>query len=394
MRGRNFLIYLLMAFVPAVTVVTASYPVLAQEKRSFLDKLFGRKKAAVEEQKTQPGKSRKAKSSAQNKNQLRSGKNNTVMAKNSAARPQIEKSPQAKRILIIGDFIAAHVADGLNALYADNPDLLVIKQTEAASGLVRDDYYSWPIKIKDIIGEQKPDMVIAALGSNDRQSLRFEGQFIDYGSEIWATHYRDRIRRLTGSLTQETQENEEASSQKIWAWLGLPPFQKAQLNANALVLNAYFEEEAKKAGGHFIDIWRGFVDDQGGFNFSGHDAAGQLARLRTADGINFTASGRAKLAFYANEAVQIMLAGQVEADPILAIIEKEMLEALISQSDTDSVLQPEKPKNIQYLPPQSLFEVSEELLELVGNPPDVISISSRTPSLQPGRADYFLYEDF
>lgn len=66
-----------------------------------------------------------------------------------------------------------------------------------------------------------------------------------------------------------------------------------------LAFNEMYRATATTAGAEFIDIWDGFIDENGAFVSSGPDINGQPARLRANDGINFTAAGRRKLAFYA-----------------------------------------------------------------------------------------------
>jgi hypothetical protein len=58
------------------------------------------------------------------------------------------------------------------------------------------------------------------------------------------------------------------------------------------------------AGGHFVDIWGGFTDEDGRYISSGPDVAGQLRGLRSGDGINFTRAGRLKLAFYVEREIR------------------------------------------------------------------------------------------
>jgi len=388
----KFLIYLLIALLPSVSMMVALDPVMAQERRSFFDKLFGTKKNIQETKKVnEPTIRKKGKTKSSSRNRGKGGKNSKRKSPNASVKPRVEKSPNAKRILVVGDFMAAHVADGLIALYADNPDFLVVKQVEAASGLVRDDYYNWPANIDVLITSHNPDMIIAALGSNDRQALRLGGQSFEYGGEMWISHYRDRVKLLINSFVQDEQGNAR-QNKRILTWFGLPPFQKPQLSASALMLNSYFEEEIKNVGGHFIDVWRGFVDNKGNFDFSGYDGQGQLARLRTADGINFTASGRAKLAFYADKAVQAFLVRQVDSDRIVEIIEAQLLETLPQAQATNSVMSQNQFKHIKFVPPQSLFDVPDSMPELTGVKNDAHPHLIRISPLQPGRADYFLDE--
>src|SRR5690606_7507850 len=48
----------------------------------------------------------------------------------------------------------------------------------------------------------------------------------------------------------------------------------------------------------FVDIWEGFVDENGAFTFTGPDMNGQNVRLRASDGINLTQAAKRKIAFY------------------------------------------------------------------------------------------------
>jgi len=356
----------------------------AQEKRGFFEKLFGRNKPAATAKKTPKTQNGRKRATSRNNNKARSANNRPQSGTPGRTKPQLPKSETAKRILVVGDFIAANLADGLEALYKDNPDIITIKQAQASSGLVRDDYYHWPVQIETMIKTHKPDIIIVTLGANDRQSLRLEGTTIEYDSDVWWTHYRARIRNLLSKAGQD-----EAT--QPWIWLGLPPFEKTQLNAAALALNSLYKEEVAKARGQFVDIWRGFVDEKGNFNFSGHDVNGQLARLRNGDGINFTAAGRAKLAFYANEAVQAWLNNtQSGAGVFTSSMETENL----SFPAEETPAQPRPPTTrITYLPPQKLWDISGNENELVRSAPSPITSPIRPLSYQEGRADYFLITD-
>jgi len=366
---RKFLCFILIAAFSLVPVVATMESAQAQEKRSLFDKLFGRKKTSDKDNKktsdkdskTSPKKASKTKKSA------------NIKTAAATAKPALPKSPTAKRILVVGDFIASHIGDGLEALYADNPDLVVIKQIEAASGMVRDDYYNWPAKIDEALTTNKPDVILIALGANDRQSLRFDGQSFDFGNELWEKHYRARLKNFMQNPNMPLQ-----------AWLGLPPFQKTQLNAAALTLNSYLEEEASKIEAHFIDIWQGFVDDKNSFNFSGYDPQGQFVRLRTSDGINFTVAGKLKLAFYADIAIKKLLHDVRENEVINE--PQEIAQDVNLPAATSAAPQQ---VNVKYIAPQPLMLVPEHEPQLLQTAPPLNPSLARTISPQIGRADYF-----
>jgi hypothetical protein len=56
----------------------------------------------------------------------------------------IEKLPEAKVILVVGDFIAGSLGEGLATAFETTPGIVVERRTNGSSGIVRDDYYDWP----------------------------------------------------------------------------------------------------------------------------------------------------------------------------------------------------------------------------------------------------------
>jgi hypothetical protein len=61
-------------------------------------------------------------------------------------------------------------------------------------------------------------------------------------------------------------------------------------------LDDLYHAAADKAGIRYVDIWDGFVDENGRYSVQGPDFEGQTRRLRTGDGVHFTKFGALKLA--------------------------------------------------------------------------------------------------
>jgi hypothetical protein len=76
-------------------------------------------------------------------------------------------------------------------------------------------------------------------------------------------------------------------------------------------LDELYRARAEKAGIVYVDIWDGFVDDQGRYAQQGPDFEGQTRRLRTYDGVNFTKSGAEKLAHYVEHELRRVLNSHV-----------------------------------------------------------------------------------
>jgi uncharacterized protein len=53
-----------------------------------------------------------------------------------------------------------------------------------------------------------------------------------------------------------------------------------------------------------VDVWDGFVDENGNFTTHGPDFEGQIRRLRSADGVYFSKAGAQKLAHYAEREIE------------------------------------------------------------------------------------------
>jgi hypothetical protein len=76
-------------------------------------------------------------------------------------------------------------------------------------------------------------------------------------------------------------------------------------------LDELYRARADKAGIAYVDIWDGFVDDQGRYVQDGPDFEGQTRRLRTYDGVNFTKAGAEKLGRYVEHDLRRLLGSSV-----------------------------------------------------------------------------------
>lgn len=310
------------AALAAVLVLATPLLAEAQERRSLLELLFGRRKApeATNFPPPPPPPVRRKRSAAP-----------APGASRPAAAPvpaPVEKRADASRILVIGDFLANGLGDGLEEAFTDAPGVSIITRPNGSSGLVRDDHYDWLRQLPLLLDEVKPAAAIVMLGSNDRQQLPVGETRERFGTEAWMAEYRRRTAALATIVT----------ARKIpLVWVGLPPFQSPSLTADALTLNRALRAEAEKAGGSFIDIWDGFADEDGKFVTTGSDINGKPVRLRGTDGIGLTKAGKRKLAFYLEKPVRNLLGEEAEVEPVTTApgdirLGTENLPALLSLS--------------------------------------------------------------
>lgn len=265
------------------------------KRKNLLELLFGggfkKKRANQQKLKLQNAKRVKLKSRKIKKKKRATGV--TVAAK--PAVPVIEKREDAAKILVIGDFMADQLSQGLETQFASNPGIVVVNKSNALSGLVRDDVINWPVEVSAIVDTVKPIAVIALVGMNDRQQIRTASGRFNKLTEEWTKVYDQRVDALTNAVRNK---------RLPMIWVGLPPVSKGKMNPDYLVFNETYRRSVEAYGGVFVDVWDGFVDDQGRYTRSGPDVNGQIVALRRVDGINMTRSGKEKLGFYAEKAVK------------------------------------------------------------------------------------------
>ena len=213
-----------------------------------------------------------------------------------------EKSPNAAIILVVGDFMADGASEGLAKAFESDSGIVVVSKASGSSGFVRDDHYNWPEAIGGLISEVKPKAIAVMIGTNDRQQMAVNSTREAVFSPAWKAEYTNRVERFSAAL--------KASGVPV-VWIGMPPFRQNAMSADMLMLNDIYRQATGRANGKFVDVWEGFVDEQGAFITNGSDHIGQPARLRASDGINMTASGKRKIAFYAEKPLREALGAPV-----------------------------------------------------------------------------------
>jgi len=216
-----------------------------------------------------------------------------------------EKLHDAKTVLVVGDFLANGLGDGLKEAFATSPGVSIQTRGNVASGLVRADYYNWPAQLPKMLDDLKPAIVVVALGANDRQTMTAPGLNEKFGSDTWTLAYEERVQAFAKLVT---------GRHIPLLWIGLPPFGSSDMTADAVRLNQLYQSQVESTGGEFVDLWGGFTDEDGKFIVTGSDINGQQVRLRTADDVNMTDAGRRKMAFYAEKPIRRLLGDQASPD--------------------------------------------------------------------------------
>jgi uncharacterized protein len=248
--------------------------------------------------------------------------------------PRKVETPSTATVVVIGDSLGEWLGYGLEQAFAETPEIGIVRKIKPDLGLVRDEARleapQWSQAIKDLLAAEKPSAIVVMLGVNDRLPLRERmpaaegtttppdnqrpaaataqgqrqppGGNHEFRSDKWAELYSKRIDDMIAAL--------KAKGVPI-LWVGLPAIRGAKSTSDMSYLNELYRARAEKAGIIYVDVWDGFVDDQGRYVAQGPDFEGQTRRLRTYDGVYFTKAGAEKLGHFVERDLRRVLSSHV-----------------------------------------------------------------------------------
>jgi uncharacterized protein len=163
-----------------------------------------------------------------------------------------------------------------------------------------------PIQPPPAVPPSRPDLERQPVEQQHPHLTPAQARQADYGpwefqSEKWELAYIKRIDATIAALK---------SAGVPVIWVGLPSQRGTNATDESSYLNELYRSEAEKAGIVYVDIWDGFVDEDGKFSPQGPDYLGQTRRLRTSDGVYFTKFGARKLAHYVEREIERNLSSQ------------------------------------------------------------------------------------
>ena len=286
--------------------------------------------------------------------------------------PEKRNTVPERHILVLGDSMADWLAYGLEDVYADQPEMGVIRKHKTASGLIKyqpkGNPADWAAAAKGILATEKADAIVVMLGLDDRVAIREpaadksdtkpgdkkdakakpdgkpsaekpaakpDGATKVADPELSPDDAADSngARPVTGQeKSAGTPNGLHEFRDKRWVelyrekidemigvlkakgvpvlWVGLPAVRGAKATADTAFLDTLYRDAAGKAGITYVDVWDGFVDEAGRFLQQGPDFEGQIRKLRSADGVYFTKAGALKLAHYAERELSRLLAAR------------------------------------------------------------------------------------
>jgi uncharacterized protein len=254
--------------------------------------------------------------------------------------PRKPETPATTHIVVMGDSLADWLGHGLEEAFADNPEFGVVRKFRANTGLIRNDSrsdsYDWVTSAREQLAAEQPDFIVMIIGLSDRVPFRERAGARPAGRQGQQTQQGQSSASQTGesqakpeqppaeqpSTTAATYEFRSEKWGELYGkrvddmiaalkskgvpvlWVGLPPIRGARARTDLAYLNDLYRARAQKAGIIYVDVWDGFVDEDGNFSIRGPDYNGQIRQLRSADGVYFTKAGALKLGHYVEREIQ------------------------------------------------------------------------------------------
>ena len=220
--------------------------------------------------------------------------------------PVQDATPDAKRVLIIGDQLAGGMGAGLARMVQDRDNIEIINRFNESSGLARPEIYDWAAAIPKMTEDKNISTAIILMGLNDRRDIKLADKVLKFGSPEWNALYQQRVDGVIDAL----------AAQHIQVlWMGEPPMGDPALDADMQNLTAIVQSRVAAKGAGFIDLRTPLLNAQGGYTDHGPDETGVDRRLREGDGVTFLRLGNNKLGQIALAALNSNAAPVVGAAP-------------------------------------------------------------------------------
>ena len=193
--------------------------------------------------------------------------------------------PGRPRVVVLaGDsMMAVGFGAGLMRRAYEDKNLRIVRAFKSGTGLARPDVFNWMDQYPAMLGSEKPDVVIVAIGANDGQSFVVDDKVLLFGSEEWRKTYQSRVAEFLGMV--------ESTGARV-LWVGLPPMRSAPFNQRIAILNRIaYTVISQDPQASWWNAASFVADASGSYQEFAELPNGSLVRLRAPDGIHLTEEG-------------------------------------------------------------------------------------------------------
>jgi uncharacterized protein len=241
------------------------------------------------------------------------------------------------RVVVLGDALGEGLWTGLYRAFEDDATIEFIQKSKPSTGFARTDTFDWNNELAALLKKDNYQIAVVMFGA-EAQPVRSGKDWLKVGSDGWREIYGQRVETFIKKL--------RAANIAVY-WVGLPIMRSPGQSADAEAMNDLFREKAFINGAKFIDTWNGFTDESGRYSAYGPDMTGQVKRLRSDDGVLFTARGYVKLAHFVEKELRRDLnLAKIERNIPLAGNEEEQAKVMgrdIIPGRSDPDLPPSQP---------------------------------------------------
>jgi hypothetical protein len=186
-------------------------------------------------------------------------------------------------VAVYGDSQAEGLSVALLAATRGGGRFHVANRTKAGSALGQPVAYDWIAAVRRSIAADHPAIAVMMFGGNDRVPVHPpDGRALPFRSDDWLTYYRQRLQTLISTLTD---------TGTLIVWCGDPNTRDSHYAADMSYLNGLYRDALPASDATYVDIWDVAAGLDGGYASHGPGTEGVVQRLRTDDGIHFTAAG-------------------------------------------------------------------------------------------------------
>ncbi len=195
---------------------------------------------------------------------------------------------KVRTVALAGDsMMAVGLSSELMREAASDKHLHIVKAFRSGTGLARPDVFDWMTEYPAMLGEEKPDVVLVAIGANDGQGFVEDGKTLAFGSADWEKVYQARVANYLAMVSN--------GGARV-VWIGLPPMRAASYDDKMATINKIAFTVVNQTPG--ASWWNPlpFVGDDGGhYREFAAGAKGNVVKIRQGDGIHLSDEGAALL---------------------------------------------------------------------------------------------------
>ncbi len=197
--------------------------------------------------------------------------------------PPIEPGKQRVVALAGDSMMAVGLSATLMRQVAGNGHLRIVKTFRSGTGLARPEVFNWMDEYPAMLGAEKPEVVIVAIGANDAQGFVVDGKVLAFASDAWEKVYQQRVASYLAMVS--------AGGARV-VWMGLPPMRIPVYDEKMATLNRICYTVVSQSP---QAVWWNptpFVGDEAGrYREYLTLANGRSMRIRAADGIHLSDEG-------------------------------------------------------------------------------------------------------